>query len=320
MTTATKAARTRAERRYGWFREIVAYLKRFIHFPAVKFPDFGLPADPTKITSDQIEQLASEVRRAWNLGDGPISNVTWLLENNGAVVARHRLDADKLDAFSEWDAAEGRSYVILGADKCSAARSRYDAGHELGHMVLHRSVPKMDFAKGELFKLMEDQAHRFTGAFLLPERAFSEDFYSPSLDALAALKPKWKVSIAFMVKRSRNLGLISDEQERRLFINRSRRGWRQREPLDDTLEPELPRFVRRSIELLIDKGVVARHDIPFQLALTPGDIEELAGLRPGYLTESDDPSAVLKLPQCDAQPKPGGCGDGPSHIPFRTTR
>lgn len=298
MSAATKRERQRAERRYGWFRAIVGFLRGYVRFPEVRFPDFELPADPTAIGHEQIEELAAETRRFWGLGTGPITNVTWLLENQGAVVARFGLGAATLDAFSEWDEVESAPYFVLGCDKASAVRSRYDAAHELGHVIMHRRLARSALNNPPTFKLIEAQADRFAGAFLLPSSSFPEDFYLPSLDGLRPLKAKWRVSIASMIKRAAHLNLISEDQERKLWINLSRRKWRSKEPLDDVLEPEEPRFVRRSVELLITKGIVAPNELPLGLALADHDIEELTGLGIGYLSAAE-PNIQLRAPDMD---------------------
>ena len=232
LSTATKGARVRAERRFQWLKDIVAYLRGLVEFTAVNFPDLGLSRDPVNIRDEQIEEAARDLRRAWGIGDGPISNVAWLLENNGAVVARQELGAAKLDAFSEWSETERTPYIVLGADKSSAVRSRHDAAHELAHMILHRFMD--DLPQGS-FKMIEEQAHRFAGAFLLPAKTFAGDF-CPNLDALCSMKITWRVSIQAMIVRAGNLGLIDDDQKTRLFVNLSRRGWRMREPYDDEFE------------------------------------------------------------------------------------
>ena len=113
------------------------------------------------------------------MGEGPISNVVWLLENNGAVVARGMVEADELDAFSEWHAwhAEASTlHVFLGADKESGPRSRYDAAHELGHLVMHWSINPKHIENKRTFKVIEDQAHMFAGAFMPPVLVFSNAF------------------------------------------------------------------------------------------------------------------------------------------------
>jgi Zn-dependent peptidase ImmA (M78 family) len=137
------------------------------------------------------------------MGDGPIGNMVYLLENKGCIVSRVLLDADNLDAFSQWRFQEGRPYVVLGADKEAAARSRFDAAHELGHLVLHPNLDSVVLRKTAEFALLEAQAHKFAGAFLLPEARFCSEFRVPTLDALRMMKQKWKVSIGSMLMRAR---------------------------------------------------------------------------------------------------------------------
>ncbi len=294
LASATKAARLRAERRYAWLRSIVHYLRQFVQFPKVHFPDFEFPRDPRHITDKRIEEAAAETRTFWGLKDHSISNLTWLVENHGAIVSRHELCSDKLDAFSQWNEAECSPYLVLGSDKGSAVRSRYDVAHELGHMILHRRVLRSNFYDKTLFRLIEDQANRFAGSFILPANTFSEEFlYTPTLDHFRALKPKWKASIQFMIMRCCDLEIITAEQKARLFANLSARGWRRNEPLDDVIDPEQPRFLRRSIELLIDRGVISSTEIPFRLGLSERDIEDLAGLELGYLRKSEMGSPVI---------------------------
>lgn len=90
--------------------------------------------------------------------------------------------------------------VVLCSDKDDLARSRFDAAHELGHLVLNGD-------QGWGMKEVETQAHRFTAAFLMPR----EDTYSDLPDradwrTLFALKQEWEVSIVALLRRSRDLG------------------------------------------------------------------------------------------------------------------
>lgn len=296
LESATKAARLKAQRRHSWLRKLAKYLRGLVQFPKVNFPDFDLPADPRHIESRDIEDIASQTRRFWGLEDHSISNLTWLVENNGAIVSRHELGSDKFDAFSQWNADDSAPYFVLGSDKECAVRSRYDVAHELGHMILHRSVRRERFHDKAVFRLIEDQAHRFAGAFILPERSFAAEFPSaPTLDQLRAIKPNWKASVQFMVMRCADLGIISPDQKSRLFANISARGWRRKEPLDDLIELEQPRLLRRSIEMLIDKHIIASSEIPFRLRLDQADVEELAGLEPGYFRKHNPEREVLEM-------------------------
>ena len=226
MSSATKSARARAERRFAWLRDIVRYLSEYVELPESNFPNLNLPADPLHLSDEEIEDAATEVRHYWGLRDGPIANMVLLLENQGAVIARDQLGADTLDGLSEFVADDQRPYIIVGTDKGSPARWRFDAAHELAHVVLHAGVDTNRFSRPEHFKRIEEQAHRFAGAFLLPAAPFGEDLFAANLDALQAIKPKWKTSIGMMITRARQLGFISDDATKRLWINASRRGWR----------------------------------------------------------------------------------------------
>jgi Zn-dependent peptidase ImmA (M78 family)/transcriptional regulator with XRE-family HTH domain len=295
MSAATKSARSRAYARHSWLREIVSYLQDYVDFPNVNIPELDVPEDVRKITSDMIEDFAGECRRHWKLGDGPVADVVLLMENNGVIVSRGDLVAETLDAFSQWPIDSAHPFVFLGADKASAVRSRHDASHELGHLILHRRVDRKSVRNPVLFKLMENQAHRFALAFNLPASGFANQLWSPTLDAFLALKPHWKTAIAAMIKRCEQLDILSEEQARRSWINMSRRGWRKREPLDDRLAAEQPRLLRRSFELLIKEGIKSTEQILVDLALNASDIEALACLESGYLR--GEGQQVMAMPQ-----------------------
>ena len=285
MSTATKSARNRAQRRTAWLRDIAGYLSEFVSLPESNFPVLSIPKDPLLLSDDEIEEAATEVRRYWRMSEGPVANMVLLLENQGAVIARDRLGAESLDSLSEFVAEDQRPYIILGTDKGTPARWRFDAAHELGHIILHGNVSPDYLAKNELHKRIENQAHRFAAAFLLPLAPFGDDLFAANLDAFRAIKPKWKASVGMMIMRARHAGLLSESAERNLWISYSRRKWRQREPFDDSMEIEEPRLLRRGFELVLKSGGQTPADVTTRLGLPTFDIESMAGLPEGYLTD-----------------------------------
>ena len=281
LSSATKTARRRADSRLRWVQDLVAYIEQYVALPEVNVPTFGLPDDPRLISDGDIEQVAEELRRHWRLGEGPIANMVLLLENQGVIVTRGPLGAEALDGVSTHDG--DRPFVFIGTDKGTPVRWRFDAAHELGHVLLHRDVPQEHFQHPELHKRIEQQAHRFASSFLLPLAPFGEDLFAANLDVLRSLKPKWKTSIAMMLMQAQYGGYISDDTARKLWSAMSRRKWRTSEPLDDTMEPEVPRLLRRSLELILDEGAQTTGDVVTQLRLSPADIESLACLPEGFL-------------------------------------
>ena len=91
ISSATKSARSRAEVRFSWLKEVVAYLRRYLDFPVVNIPAFTPPENPEQISTSLIEDVANECRRFYKLGDGPLPDLVGLLENNGVIVSRGEL-------------------------------------------------------------------------------------------------------------------------------------------------------------------------------------------------------------------------------------
>lgn len=309
MSRATVTQRTRARWRQKWMFEVTSYLSDFVEFPELKFPVFDVPSEPAALSNAAIEELAARTRRFWNLGDGPIANVLWLLENNGAIAARMDLGADELDGLSAW--IGDRPCILLNSEK-PAVRSRFDAAHELAHLLLHRHLDPARVARPGEFKLIEQQAHRFAGAFLLPAPAFAADASPLGLDRLRVLKTKWKTSIAMMIHRAADLNFVSTDQARRLWMAYARRGWRRGEPYDDQWEAERPRLLERCARLVLAEAGQTPADLVTTVPLSDSDLEEIIGLQPGFFAgRPSDPPPKLKA---------GGPNRMGDVVPFRQSR
>lgn len=287
MSSTTKMARLSAEHHYNWVKKIIIpYLRQYVSLPKVNVPSLPISGEPRDLTDRQIELLAVDARRYLGLGDGPISNVTLLLENNGVIISKIELSAPTLDGFSAWCSEDSTPYIVLSTEKDSAARWRFNIAHELGHLILHKHLDRKRLNNASDFKLIEDQAYRFAAAFLLPATAFAKDLYTHTLDALRSLKPKWIVSISMMIKRTQDLQIITRDDARRMWINYNRRGWKPEEPLDSVLPIEKPRLLRRAFELIVENNLQLPEQIMATLSLAPSDIESLANLHPGFFHES----------------------------------
>jgi Zn-dependent peptidase ImmA (M78 family)/DNA-binding XRE family transcriptional regulator len=279
LNPAGKPARLKAERRFGWVKEIAGYLRRYIEMPEPRFPESAAPLDAA-----DIEKIADDCRAFWGLGYSPLENMVRHLERIGCIVARVPLDADSPGAFSQWD---GRvPYIVLASEDLVAARLRFDAAHELGHLVLHRHLAQSRLDDPEYHRTLEEQASRFASAFLLPARTFRREVWAPTLDALVSLKKNWRCSVVVMISRCEQLGLFDKDQSRRALVNLSRRGWRTEEPLDEQQEFEKPELLASGFRLLIESGIKDRHSLVFELGIGAKDIEILTGLPRGFLTDA----------------------------------
>lgn len=286
MSAATKASRIVSEAKYLWMLEIVDYVLEYLDFPKLHMPNLDVPRDYRKIDSLRIESIAKQLREAWTLGSGPITNVVRTLESNGIVVCRTYFEAETQDAFSEFRIPH--PMVVLSSDKENFFRSRSDAAHELGHLILHRNVDQTVLNKSSEFRIIENQAHHFSSAFLLPATSYVNDLWDVSLDAFRSLKPVWNTSIAMQIMRCRQLGLIDKIKEKRLWINLSRRKWRKKEPLDDSTPVEMPSLIRESIRMLIEEKVKSKEQVVGDLLISGNDIDNIVGI-PGFFEDISRP-------------------------------
>ena len=284
LASATKTDRMRAVRRYGWLKRITSYLREFVRFPSVNLPVYSVTGRLSDLENYEVGVYAARTREFWGLGKGPISDVMLLLENNGVIVSKAVFGTRNMDAYSSFDAASATPYVIIAYDKNSAVRSRFDMAHELGHLVLHRELDHKVVGNPVYHKALESQANAFAAEFLMPSDSFAEDLGVISLDALKGMKRRWGVSVGAMLHRLSDLGWVSAEQSARFWMNYSRRGWRSGEPLDDEMEPESPRLLRRGFNLLVEKRVREPADTLSELCMAPDDVSELACLRPAFFS------------------------------------
>ena len=160
LRRTTQLERERAVAHAALVALIASDLERRIRFPPVDLPaGFELAPDDDP---EAAGAAANALRAEWNLGLGPIPHVVHLMEAHGIIVFRLSNETQNVDAFSR--RFGDRPVVALGDDKGVRERSRFDAAHELGHLLMHHDPEPAS-------QPLERQAHRFAGAFLLPREA-----------------------------------------------------------------------------------------------------------------------------------------------------
>ena len=111
-----------------------------------------------------------------------------------------------MDAVSRWQA--GRPFILYSSQVESGPRCVFNLAHELGHIFLHAGVE----VDSRNIDVIESQANRFAGAFLLPRETFPREVVSTSIKYFTYLKERWGVAIAAMVYRCKDLHLLSKSQ------------------------------------------------------------------------------------------------------------
>ncbi|EGR4144181.1 TPA: helix-turn-helix domain-containing protein [Vibrio cholerae] len=198
--TAKVSSRIQAKVNVALFIRLVDLLSQYVNFPELNFPS----ADSITSNND-IERVAENARMHWELGLGPIDNMTQVVECAGAITTTFRGVSAEVDALSS---VIKRPIIVRNDAKDSPGRLRFDIAHETGHIIMHQ-----DIVTG--CKQTESEANRFASAFLLPRSSFIREFRVGSrMDwkMISALKERWGVSKAAILYRARQLDLISESR------------------------------------------------------------------------------------------------------------
>lgn len=266
----------------NWAFEISEWFGQYVELPQYDAPEMSSVELSTSengelfYSEEALDEAATKVRRAWGMGDGPISDMVRLLESKGIRVVRQRSGSQRFDAFSR--IVRGQPMIFLSSDKGSGPRSRFDAAHELGHIILHGHVAQEALNSTSQRARIESEANYFAGSFLLPETTFAQELHGVTLNSFLSMKHRWKVSAQALIRRSYNIGAITDETFHRLCVQVSARGMRVKEPYDDQIAPEQPQLLHKAWVLLVENNVTHRSAIVENLALPAEFISDVVGI------------------------------------------
>lgn len=241
LRSTTSAAREQALAYGELCLELVDLIAAYVDLPPVSLPDLELPEE---LSEADIREAARLTRDAWGIEPGPIPSVVQSLEAHGIIALRLPAGTDAaVDAFSTYSGL--RPLVFLSPTKDDKARSRFDAAHELGHLILHP-----DTEPGS--KLVENEAHRFAAEFLMPRDEIIDDLpHRIDWPRFHDLKRHWGVSLRSLVYRAHTLGRLSDGSYRRANQQLSTWGFPEPGPLGPAESPQLLGLAR---QLITDNG------------------------------------------------------------------
>jgi Zn-dependent peptidase ImmA (M78 family)/DNA-binding XRE family transcriptional regulator len=223
--------------------------------PPPDLPDLSRETSP--------EAAAESLRRLWGIGELPVRNMIHLLEKHGVRIYSLAIDSREVDAFSWWKSST--PFVFLNSKK-STEHSRFDAAHELGHLVLHRHAAPQG-------RDAEREADAFASAFLMPRASvIAHGTKYPSLQDLIQQKRYWTVSVAALNYRLHAVGMSSDWQYRTLCIELAKKGYRTREP------NEAPRETSMILPIVFGKlhdENINRSEVARALRIPRSELEQL---------------------------------------------
>lgn len=213
-------------------------------------------------------KVARALRGLWRVPDGPIKNLTALIESAGVIVIPCDFGTRSMDATS-MRLAEMPPLIFVNED-IPGDRWRHTLCHELAHLVMH-DVPH---------DLMEKEADLFAGEFLTPATELKAQLAGYAgrlrLQDLANLKLYWKVSIAALIMRAAQIGFLDENQKRYLWVMMSKTNIRMHEPNPiDVEEPQTLKRILAHFSEILKYGV---EDFQKLLRLNPPELQSLFGL------------------------------------------
>jgi Zn-dependent peptidase ImmA (M78 family)/DNA-binding XRE family transcriptional regulator len=224
--------------------------------PGVEQP-WDAPADEAFeiIRIEDAERAAQALRQLWNLGIDPIPSMTELLEDGGvkviALVLPENVSGSK--AFVQRPARVDVPVIVVNQGH-NGERQRFTLAHELAHLVLR--------FRGLSDAEQEKAADRFAGAFLMAKDMVTQLLgprrTSISIGELAELKKIFKVSIASLVVRCAQLGILPKPGYGRLWTQIKALGWNSQASTEPYHFPaEVPQRMERLCLRAVAEGAVS---------------------------------------------------------------
>jgi Zn-dependent peptidase ImmA (M78 family) len=185
------------------------------------------------------EEIARIARATWMLPMGPVHNVVDVIEAAGGLMLRRDLGSPRITALSINPPGARPTFLLNGG--LSGDRERFTLTHEVGHLIMHE-VPREE---------AEREADRFAAEFLMPAAEIRSSLANIDLAKAAALKRYWKTSMSSLIRRARDLDVISERRYTSLMVQMSQRGYGRNEPVEIPLEQ--PTVVDTMVRIHIDQ-------------------------------------------------------------------
>lgn len=277
-SNVAKKIKTACRYQIKWTDEVKKELEKYVDFLDIDVPT--LDVDYEEITDEDIEELALDLRKKWNIGEGPIDDLIGILENKGVIISQFSSNDicsfNGIDAFSAWK--DGIPYIVYNSVQKSAVRTRFSILHELGHIIMHSAISEEESVKKEIVDFADMQADRFAAAFLLPSTSFPNSIRGTSLSVLEIAKQRWGAAMSTIIKRCETLELLTENQLNYLKRQMSTNKYWHKEPLDDLLTINGPELLRDAIIMLIDNNIVTKDTFINTSALPKTDLKSICAL------------------------------------------
>jgi len=187
---------------------------------------------------------AKRLRKRLKLGlEDKVTSVADILERLGVRAIELPTNV-AIDGFAATAAGE---YIVALNSTVSSDRARLNAAHEVAHAL----AGDCDTADIDNTGQNEERAFDFASHLLLTEEMLVLAFKERSMVRLVQFKERFGISVAAMIYRARKSGLLEEPIAKRIWMEISRRGWKQNEP-GYVAEDRAVRFERLLDAALLD--------------------------------------------------------------------
>ncbi len=190
--------------------ELERYSNLLEYFPEERFLSFDTEKYTEEISSyEDIENKAASIREKLGAGEMAVFSMTELLENNGLII----IFAESVEGFSAQEGyiQEKYLFVTLRKEK-TEEEQRYLLASELARIVLDIKNPDLD---------KEDVNNEFASSFLMSRELITRDIGERrkkiSFYELEELRKKYRLPEIIIIKRLRQLKIISEAEKTRLY-------------------------------------------------------------------------------------------------------
>ena len=164
--------------------------------------DYDLSDIEVSNNSD-VKRVVARIRKDWNLGLGPLSNIIDLLESHGLRV----IEIEAPDAFDGMCIFVNEKPVIVLNKHYTVERKRFTGLHEFGHSVMRMSDSLSE-------KERESLCHYFAGEMLLSSEVLHQVFGTRInkvfLNEVGRLQTQFGISIEAILHRLKDEHIMSD--------------------------------------------------------------------------------------------------------------
>lgn len=292
LSSTSKKERNAQVERVKLLSKIYGAIQKYI-----AFPEFDLDMQSDK----SPEELADYVREKWELGSKPIYNLIDVMEKHGVIITNAFEDNKEIDAYSHVEIIDYKSVpiVILGYET-NIFRQQFNAAHELGHILTDGQYELEELSKAE-YRDMEKFMNRFAGALLIPREMLLEDLNgNGKLDIryYIELKKKYRVSAQALIVRANQIGALTANQYQYLMKQISQHGYRTNEPLDDSYQLLLPRYLKQAMTMIKRDKKVSGNEFmqtlkDMRLSVYSSMVERILNLEEGFLKDATNSSEIL---------------------------